>query len=108
MVPVPAGGAPVVPHGAGARQGLMGGVGSGHPTHGRGSAGPEGSGLEGEEGQVSWQAWNRLQAGVWRRLVVGIPVVVGPVAWPRGGYSGVVWVWGLEVGVAEGRVSRLV
>jgi hypothetical protein len=34
--------APVVSHRAGARQGLMGGVGSGLPTRGWGSAGPEG------------------------------------------------------------------
>jgi hypothetical protein len=36
------GGAPVVPHRAGARRVLMGWVGSGCPTHGWGSARPEG------------------------------------------------------------------
>jgi hypothetical protein len=34
---------------------------------------------------------DRLQAGVWRRLVAGIPVVMGLVAQPRGRYSGMVW-----------------
>jgi hypothetical protein len=62
------GGAPVVPHGAGARQGLMGGVGSGHPTCGWGSVGPEGQGAQGE-GQVSQRAvgpapgWGPAQTG---------------------------------------------
>jgi hypothetical protein len=46
------GGAPVVLHGAGARQGLMGGVGSGCPACGWGSAGSEGQSAEGE-GQIS-------------------------------------------------------
>jgi hypothetical protein len=44
--------APVVPHGAGTRQGLMGGVGSGRPTHGWSSAGPERQWVRGE-GRVS-------------------------------------------------------
>jgi hypothetical protein len=39
--------APVFPHGAGARQGLMGRVGSGCPMCGWGSAGPEGQWGEG-------------------------------------------------------------
>jgi hypothetical protein len=47
--------APVVPHGAGAEQDLMGVVGSGHPMHGWGSAGPEGQWAQGE-GWVSLQA----------------------------------------------------
>jgi hypothetical protein len=41
-------GAPVVPPGAGAGQGLMGGMGSGLPMYGRGSAGPEGQWVEGK------------------------------------------------------------
>jgi hypothetical protein len=46
------GGAPAVSYGSGARQGLMGRVGSGHPMHGWGSAGPEGQ-WGPREGQVS-------------------------------------------------------
>jgi hypothetical protein len=47
--------APVVPNGAGVRQGLMGRVDSGHPTCGWGSAGPE--------GQLAWrEVWVFQQA----------------------------------------------
>jgi hypothetical protein len=66
MVLVPGGRAPVVPHGA--RQGLKGGVGSGHPTRGWGSAESEGQGAGGE-GRVSGRAvgpapgWGPAQTG---------------------------------------------
>jgi hypothetical protein len=59
----------------------------------------------GGRGGYPGDLWDRLQAGVQRRLVVGILVVVDPAAWPKGRYSGVVWVWGLEAGEAGGRVS---
>jgi hypothetical protein len=42
----------------------MGGVGSGHLTHGCGSAGPEGQ-WAWREGQVSWQAVGLEQTGGW-------------------------------------------
>jgi hypothetical protein len=67
----------------------MGGVGSGHLACSWSSAGPE--------GQWAWGAgypsklWDRLQAGVQCRLVVGILVVVGPAARLRGGHSGLLW-----------------
>jgi hypothetical protein len=48
-------GAPVVPHGAGARKGLMLGWGSSPPTYGWGSAEPEGLWVQGE-GWVSPRA----------------------------------------------------
>jgi hypothetical protein len=58
--------------------------------------GLKGSGLGGRSGYPS-ELWDQLQAGVRRRLVAGIPVVVCPVAWPWGKYSGVVWVWNRAV-----------
>jgi hypothetical protein len=75
----------VIPCVAGAQQGL------------------KGSGF-GERGGYSSELWDQLQARVQPRLVVGIPVVVGIVAHPRRGYSGRVWVWGLQASVGEGWV----
>jgi hypothetical protein len=86
------GGAPVIPHEAGARRGLVGveseGPGSGHPTHSCGSAGPEGWWAW---GRVSWRAvgpapgWvperpgDRYPSGAWiqRGLRGGYPSVCG-------------------------------
>jgi hypothetical protein len=51
--------------------------------------GLKGSGVRGRD-RYPGELWDQLQAGVWRRLVAGILVVVGLAAWPRGGYSGVV------------------
>jgi hypothetical protein len=81
------GGDPVIPCMAGAQQGLMG------------------SGLRGRSGYPS-KLWDGFQAVGWHRLVARIPVVVDLAAWPRGRYSGVVWVWQLEAGAAEGWVSH--
>jgi hypothetical protein len=87
--------APVVPHGAGARQGLMGWVGSGHSTHGWGSAEPEGQ----------WPG-GRGRARVWCRLVVGILVVMGQerrvfrrgmAGTTEGQVSHHMWVWSRAV-----------
>jgi hypothetical protein len=52
--------------------------------------------------------WEQLGAGVWHRLIAGILVVMDPAVLLRGGYSNVVWVWGLEAGAAEGQVSHRV
>jgi hypothetical protein len=69
--------------------------------------GLKGNGFGGRGGHPS-ELWDQLQAGVQSRLVVGIQMVVDLVAWPRGGYSGMVWVWILEAGVTEGWVSHCV
>jgi hypothetical protein len=66
-------------------------VGSSQSTHGWGSAGPEGQGAaEGRDGYTG-ELWDQHLARVWHRLVVGIPVVMDPVARPRSRYSCVVW-----------------
>jgi hypothetical protein len=68
----------------------MGGVGSGRPMRGWGSAGSEGQWAWGRSGYPG-KLWYQLQAEVQCRLVVGIPVVMSLVAWARGGYSSMVW-----------------
>jgi hypothetical protein len=64
---------PVIPRLPGAQQGL------------------QGSGLRGGS-CYPHELWERLRAAVRRGLVVGIPMVVDPVAQLRGRYSSVVWV----------------
>jgi hypothetical protein len=99
------GGAPVVPHIAEARQGLMGGVGSGCPTHGWGSTEPEGQWVQGE-GQVSQQAvglapvWGPVQTGGGDPGGCGSGgTAKGRVFWrgvasaAKGWVSHCVWVW---------------
>jgi hypothetical protein len=76
---------------------------SGCPKHSRAQQGLKGDGL-GWEGCPS-ELWDQLQAGVWYGWVAGIMVVVDPAVWPRDGYPGMVWVWKLEAGVAEGQIS---
>jgi hypothetical protein len=39
------------------------------------------SGLWGR-GVYPGELWDWLQAGVWHRLIAGIPMVMGPAAWP--------------------------
>jgi hypothetical protein len=88
--------APVIPHGAGARQGLMGEVGSGHPTRGWGSAGLKGSGLGGKGGYPSKPVgpapgWGPVQTGG------GDPGGHGSGGMTKGWVfqCGVVWGWRL-------------
>jgi hypothetical protein len=97
------------PAGGGGIQGAgeIQGEGSGHSTCSWDSAGPEGQWAWGRGLEFS-ELCDRLRAGVRRGLVVGILVVVGLVQWPRGGYSSMVWVSGLEAGAAEGQVSHRV
>jgi hypothetical protein len=66
------------------------------------------AGHEGPWGGVWYPSklWDRLRAGVWCRLVAGIPVVTHRAVQLRSRCSGVVWVWGLEAGAAEGQVSH--
>jgi hypothetical protein len=59
--------------------------------------GLKGSGFQGRGGYPS-KLWDQLQAGVQCRLVVGILVVVGQLAWPRGRYCTVVWLAWLRDG----------
>jgi hypothetical protein len=59
-------------------------------------------------GSYPGEQWDKRLAEVRCRRVAGIPVVVDPVARPKGGYSGVLWVRRLEASVAEGRGSHRV
>jgi hypothetical protein len=68
--------------------------------------GLKGSGLWGG-GCYPGLLWDQFWAGVWHGPVVGI-LVVDLAVWPRGRYSGMVWVCRLEASVAEGRISRRV
>jgi hypothetical protein len=78
------GGSLVIPHIAGAQQGLKGGgLGWGCPG----------------------ELWDQLWAGVLHVQVAGILVVVDLAAQQRGRYPSMVWVWRLEASVAEGWVS---
>jgi hypothetical protein len=77
----------VITHVAGTQQGLKGG------------------GLEGW-GWYPSELWDRLWARVLHGLVAGILVVVDLAAKPWCRYSGMMWVWGMEAGMAEGWESH--
>jgi hypothetical protein len=73
----------------------MGGMGSGPPTCGWGSAGPEGQWAQGE-GQVSQRAVGPAPGWVRRRLVAGIPVVGWSWIWRQSQGAGIHACVGLE------------
>jgi hypothetical protein len=78
---------------------------SAHLTHNWGLAGREGQWAPGRGVGIPVSCGPALGWGL-AHTVDRIPVIVDPVAWPRGRYPGMVWVQGLGASMAEGQVSQ--